>query len=117
MRPADGVVVAYEHCQTVFERSGQVHIPSRSVWRETQRHGEALKTFLDHQQSQVSVERVVLPDATQDQAQQKGISMDGGMVNIRGEGWKEFKVGVIFDVEQHLERDDRTHELVRGRMA
>lgn len=105
-------LLPYEHCQAVFERIGQVHIPSSSVWRQTQQHGEGLKTYLNHQQSQVSVERVVLPDATQDHAQQKGISMDGGMVNIRGEGWKEFKVGMVFDVEQRLERDDRTRELV-----
>src|SRR5207249_3142178 len=25
----------------------------------------------------------------------KGVSLDGGMVNIRGEGWKEFKTGLI----------------------
>jgi hypothetical protein len=105
-------LLPYEHCQAVFERIGRVHIPRSSVWRQTQTHGEALKTYIEHQQSQVSVERVVLPDVAQDHAQQKGISMDGGMVNIRGEGWKEFKVGVIFDVEQRLERDERTRELV-----
>jgi hypothetical protein len=38
--------------------------------------------------------------------------MDGGMVHIRGEGWKEFKVGTVFDVELRLERDPHTHELV-----
>lgn len=105
-------LLPYEHCQAVFERIGRVQIPSSSVWRQSQVHGEVLKTYVEHQQSQVSVERVVLPDAAHDNAQQKGISMDGGMVNIRGEGWKEFKVGVIFDVEQRLERDERTGELV-----
>jgi hypothetical protein len=34
------------------------------------------------------------------------------MVNIREEGWKEMKVGAIFDVEQHLERDPITQEWV-----
>jgi hypothetical protein len=105
-------LLPYEHCQAVFERIGRVHIPGSSVWRQAQQHGEVLQAYVEHQQSQVSVERVVLPDAAQDHAQPKGISMDGGMVNIRGEGWKEFKVGVIFDVEQRLERDDRTGELV-----
>jgi hypothetical protein len=38
--------------------------------------------------------------------------MDGGMVNIRDEGWKETKVGTVFDIEMRLERDPRTHELV-----
>jgi hypothetical protein len=105
-------LLPYEHCQAVFERIGRVHLPSSSVWRQSQRYGDALKTYVEHQQSQVTVERVVVPEASQDHAQQKGISMDGGMVNIRGEGWKEFKVGTVFDVEQRLERDQRTGDLV-----
>jgi hypothetical protein len=38
--------------------------------------------------------------------------MNGGMMNIRQEGWKEFKVGAVFDIELRLERDESTHELV-----
>lgn len=39
--------------------------------------------------------------------------MDGGMVNIRGEGWKEFKVGTIFEIQQRWERDRNTRELIQ----
>jgi hypothetical protein len=35
------------------------------------------------------------------------------MVNLRGEGWKEFKVGTIFEVEQRWERDPNTRDLVQ----
>lgn len=42
----------------------------------------------------------------------KGISLDGGMVNIRGEGWKEVKVGTVYDIELRLERDKDTQELL-----
>jgi hypothetical protein len=38
--------------------------------------------------------------------------MDGGMVNIRDEGWKEVKVGTVFDIDLRLERDPQTHDLV-----
>jgi hypothetical protein len=34
------------------------------------------------------------------------------MVHIRGEGWKEMKVGTVYDVELRLERDPETHDLV-----
>jgi hypothetical protein len=105
-------LLPYEHCQAVFERIGKLHIPSSSIWRRTQQYGAFLEAQAQHQHGQVSVERVVLPDARQDHTQQKGISLDGGMVNIREEGWKEFKVGTVFDVEQRLERDERTGELV-----
>jgi hypothetical protein len=58
------------------------------------------------------VERVVLPDACHDHSRRKGINLDGGMVNIRDEGWKEFKMGAIFDVDTRLARDPRTNERV-----
>ena len=36
--------------------------------------------------------------------------MDGGMVNIRQQGWKEMKVGAIYDVALRLEYDQRADE-------
>jgi len=105
-------LLTFANCQAVFERIGHEHIPASSLWRVTQAAGTRLQQQLEHEQEQVSVERTVIPQADQDHAQQKGISMDGGMVHIRGEGWKEVKVGTIFDVELRLERDKRTAEFV-----
>lgn len=102
----------YDQCQAIFARIGKVHLPSSSQWRQTQRHGERLKAYVDHQQAQVAVERVVIPERCHDHVQQKGVSLDGGMVHIRDEGWKEMKVGTVFDVEQRLEKDPATEELV-----
>jgi hypothetical protein len=87
-------------------------IPSSSIWRQSQQHGQRLQTYVEQTQKQVSIERVVLPTTTQDHQQPQGVSMDGGMMNIRQEGWKEFKVGAVFDIELRLERDESTHELV-----
>ena len=36
--------------------------------------------------------------------------MDGGMVNIRQQGWKEMKVGAIYNVALRLEYDQRADE-------
>jgi hypothetical protein len=87
-----GMVTSYEAAAAVFERVTGRTIPGVSVWRQTQRHGERLKAYREQQQAQVQPERVVLPEAAHDHQQRKGISMDGGMVHLRGEGWKEFKV-------------------------
>lgn len=105
-------MLPYKQCEEVFARIGERLVPSSSIWRQNQRHGARLQTFMQQQQAQVSVERVILPDAKDDHKQQKGVSMDGGMVNIRQEGWKEFKIGAIFDVEHRFERDELTNELV-----
>lgn len=40
-----------------------------------------------------------------------GTAMDGGMIHIRKEGWKELKVGTVFDIESRLEPNPTTHEL------
>jgi hypothetical protein len=104
-------LLPYEQCTAVFEEIGERNIPASSIWRQTQRHGERLQTYVEQQREQVSVERVVLPDARYDHRQRKALSLDGGMVNIRGEGWRELKVGAVFDVESRLERNPQTAEL------
>jgi hypothetical protein len=35
------------------------------------------------------------------------------MVNVRGEGWKEFKTGTVYDVEHHCGATPKTRELVQ----
>lgn len=107
-----GMVSSYEAAAEVFQRVAGCAIPAVSLWRQTQQHGERLAAYVKRQQEQVSPQRVVLPGPHEDHTRRKGVSLDGGMVNIRGEGWKEVKVGTVYDVEQRLERDPATRELV-----
>jgi hypothetical protein len=104
-------LLPYAQCEQGFERIGERFIPSSSIWRQTQRHGERLQTYVGQGREQVSVERVVLPDARYDHDQRKAVSMEGGRVNLRGEGWRELKVGTGFDVEIRLERNPQTQQL------
>lgn len=103
-------LLPYAQCAEVFERIGQCRIGASSLWRRVQEYGAHLLAAAQHQQAQVSPERVQLGAAVTDHTQAKGVSLDGGMVNIRGEGWKEIKVGAVYDVELRLERDARTGE-------
>lgn len=103
-------LLPYAQCVEVFERIGQCHIGLSSLWRRVQMYGERLLAAAQHQQAQVNPERVQLGAVSSDHAQVKGVSLDGGMVNIRGEGWKEIKVGAVYDVTWRLEHDERTGE-------
>lgn len=105
-------LLAYGYCIEVFERIGQCRIGNSSLWRQVQKHGECLLQNAQHEQAQVNPERLHLAAASQDHEQPKGVGLDGGMVNIRDEGWKEMKVGVIYDVALHVEYDERTAEYV-----
>lgn len=105
-------LLPYQQAAQVFERIGRCAIPATSIWREAQRHGERLKQHQARQQEQVAVERVVLAPSGLDHPQRKGVSMDGGKMHIRSEGWKEFKVGAVYDVETRPEYDQEMGEWV-----
>lgn len=105
-------MLPYEQGCQVFERIGHRSIPASSIWRQNRAHGERMRAYLKREESRVKPERVVLPPPGKDHQQVKGISIDGGMVNIREEGWKEMKMGAVFDVKRHLERDPITKEWV-----
>lgn len=104
-------LLPYNQCEQVMERIGERYVSDSSIWRQTQRYGERMEAEVEHQRQQVSVERIQFPDARHDHDQRKALSMDGGMVNIRHEGWRELKVGAVFDVEKRLERNPQTQEL------
>jgi len=105
-------LLPYQQAAQVFERIGRCQIPASSIWRQVQRHGERLKQHQQRQQEQVAVERVVLPPPGLDHRRRKGVSMDGGKMHIRGEGWREFKVGTVCDVETRPEYDPEINEWV-----
>jgi hypothetical protein len=104
-------LLPFKQSVAVMARIGERFISSSTTWRMAQEYGDQLQTVVEHEREQVSAERVRLPDAHPDPEPHKGISMDGGMVNIRGEGWRELKVGTVSNVKMRLERNPHTNEL------
>jgi len=105
-------LLPYGQVVQVFERVGHQRLPPGNVWRETQTRGERLRAEAERQRAAVAPERTVLGDEREDHDLPQGVSMDGGMVHIRGEGWKEFKVGVVYDIELQPGLDPPTGETV-----
>lgn len=105
-------LLPYGQVVQVFERIGHRCIPQSNLWRETQAQGERLRTELERQRAAVAPERVVVGHERDDHDMPKGVSMDGGMINIRDEGWKEFKAGVVYDVGCRTGKDPQTSEPV-----
>lgn len=89
---------AYAEAAETFERIARRRVPLSVIWEETQRHGQRLQAQVVQQQAQVGVERVVLPPVGSDHDRPLAVSLDGGQMNLRGEGWKEFKAGTVFEV-------------------
>jgi hypothetical protein len=102
----------YAEAAATFRCIGRRQLAASTIWDTTQREGERLRQQVARQQAQVGVERVVLPPAGADHDRPLGVSLDGGKVHVRGEGWKEFKVGAVFDLVATPTLDPHTGDWV-----
>jgi len=88
--------------ERVFGRIGGVTLSDTSIWRRAQRWGEMIKAVAD---TEVAAARALPTRETvirgEDHSEpSKGVGIDGVLINIRNEGYKELKVGCIFDVQR-----------------
>lgn len=83
----------YQQTEAVLARIGGYTLPATTLWEQTQRVGQSWLTRQQHQS--VSVERTRWETNSYQARERKSVSMDGGMVQVREEGWKELKVGVV----------------------
>src|SRR5512135_191760 len=96
----------------VLEQVGQIHLSSSTTWREGQHWGEAFQQAEQHQADTVhhlASRDEIMPGEAQS-GERRGAAMDGAMMYILTEGWKEFKVGCIFDIIPHPTFDTETLE-------
>ncbi len=84
-------LLPYAQAEAVLERLGKRTISDSSLWRTVERQGQRLMADVE------PTEPRALAPAESDQPSDWGkrLSMDGGMLNIRCQGWKELKVGLI----------------------
>ena len=103
-------LLPYAQVTQVMARIGGYVISEANAWRETQQRGAQLHAEMARRQAALRPEHIVPTNARQDHDQLKGVSMDGGLVHVRGEGWKEFKVGVVYDIGVRDGQDVMTGE-------
>lgn len=94
--------MAYEAVVETLQEVGQIHLSKSSVWRLSQRWGQRLKDQADRQ------EAAEPPSA--EPVERMSASLDGAMVYVLEEGWKELKVGTISEVASELALDPQTLE-------
>jgi hypothetical protein len=84
-------LLPYEQAAAVMARIGKHPVSDSSLWRMVQQAGQHLGEAAASTQRDATLAST--PESTE--ADTKLLSMDGGLVNIFGEGWKEFKVGLV----------------------
>lgn len=107
-----GVVESYGRAEEIMQRIGHVCMSDSTIWRRVKEWGamfaqvekEAEEKANAMPQPGVPISGVPI------EARRAGAAMDGAMVHIRDEGWKELKVGCLFDIVQEPTWDEETQE-------
>jgi hypothetical protein len=107
-----GAVGSFAEAEEVFERIGQLTISDSSIWRRKERWGRAFQAIGDAEREQANTPSRVnqFRERALGSEKRMGASMDGTMVHIRDEGWKELKVGCSFDIEVYPTWNQETQE-------
>jgi hypothetical protein len=90
-------LLPYEQAAQVMVRIGKRPVSASSLWRLAQKVGRALGNRTSHEQTMLEQPAETPPTGVGASVEPatRLLSMDGGMVNIEGEGWKELKVGLV----------------------
>jgi hypothetical protein len=104
--------MSYADATEALQELAQIEISENSVWRLTQHWGEALKRVEEKEDERANgiIESLANGKVETKSDPRLGAAMDGAMIYIRGEEWKELKVGCFFEVELGPVRDPETKE-------
>lgn len=89
-----------DFAEAVFAKIGGVFVSDTSIWREQQHWGEEIRLneiLRVESANAVPLRGQVGPKILRE-AQDRGVAMDGAMLFVRDEGWKELKAGCVFDI-------------------
>ena len=107
-------LVPFEQAEAILQEIGQVNISRCSIWRRSGVWGAKFQALEEAERAKATAlpEKWQPPSRAVEPDRRMGAAMDGMMVHIRQEGWKELKVGAVFQIEVRLGKDEQTHEPV-----
>lgn len=105
-------LVPFAQAEAILREIGQVNISRSSIWRRSQIWGAKFKALeeAERAKAQILPEKWQPPSRAVEPDRRMGLAMDGMMVHIRQEGWKELKLAAVFALELRLGKDAHTHE-------
>lgn len=116
-----GGLVAYEQAEAILAQVGQVHISRMSIWRRVQSWGRRLGEMAEAGRSQAMAlteqgERPASEPPTHPEASRRqGVALDGVLIPLREEGWKEVKLATFFEAAQaHTQPGAKSASLARA---
>ena len=108
--------LSYGEAAEALVELGQIEISAKSVWRLTQHWGEMLKQVEAQEDIQANgtVDSLATGKVEEKLDVRLGAAMDGAMIYVRGEEWKELKVGCLFEVEAEPTLDKETGDWIEA---
>lgn len=101
-----GTSKSYEQAEETLMRIGRLGVSDSSVWRQAQKWGEQMREL--EEADMAAAETTSSYRARKREGEHKGAGLDGTTIYIRDEGWKELKIGCVFDIEVKPTRDTKT---------
>jgi hypothetical protein len=103
---------SFDEAVAEYEDLVGLRLLKTTAWERTQERGERLRQQRMAQAEKVweTPQRQAIMPGEALEVVNKAVSMDGVKVNILGEGWKEVKVGCIFEFETQLGYRGRSKE-------
>jgi len=110
----NGAVPSYEMVEEILRCIGGIHVSRTTIWRSTQEVGSKFRTLEERESKQATAlpEQWEPPSRAVVADQRMGVALDGALVNIRQEGWKEVKIGTVFELAVTPTPDPSTGELM-----
>ena len=105
-------LMPYDQVAETLQKVGQIDISASSVWRQVANWGAKILAVEARQQVIAYELEEPHPHDPNRSLGKMGIAMDGAMIHIRKEGWKELKVGCVFEVASRTVIDPKTNEEV-----
>lgn len=109
----DGLLT-FERAESVLEKVGHLAMSDTTAWRQAQACGARAQALEAAQRAAATAlpERGQIVSGEAPATERLAVAMDGGMLPVRGEGWKELKVGGIGRIVLQPAPDPQTGDLL-----
>jgi hypothetical protein len=108
-------LVSYEQVAVVLQRLGQMNISVSSIWRRVQVWGNRIQRVVDQERQRANAlpAKWDPPRPSEGPRERMGVAMDGTMIHLRDEGWKELKIGCVYKVAVERSAEGNGPEPIR----
>ncbi|MFZ0060584.1 MAG: hypothetical protein WAL47_00950 [Pyrinomonadaceae bacterium] len=114
-----GAVSSFALVEEVLAQVGQVSLSCASIWRVTQAAGQQFQALeaVERVRANALPAQWTPPSRAEVSDQRMGVALDGVLVNLRTEGWKEVKLATVFDLVLTSTPKPQTQEAVERAQA